>query len=168
MPTPKLVNARQGTSSSRHTAWEERAEQQRIQKDSILDALQRQYELQAESQAMKYPVYDPTIGLNIGFDFASYLPEEATALQIVYSIFGNGSIILEPQQIGPIATNIDQDNTLVCLMQSNKNIQHIPAISELQLIMELQAIDQNGSVFNIGWTFINLFDPLNRLKYGFE
>eukprot|EP01022_Parablepharisma_sp_SALTPOND_P032082 TRINITY_DN827_c0_g1_i1.p4 TRINITY_DN827_c0_g1~~TRINITY_DN827_c0_g1_i1.p4 ORF type:complete len:532 (+),score=76.56 TRINITY_DN827_c0_g1_i1:13227-14822(+) len=138
---------------------------ERLKKDSIVARLQKEHAAQAPDQS---PFYDPTVGFNLGFDFAYNLPPDVAKLQAVYGVFAKGIPIIELQQAGPIPAKMDRDNKASCMMSFNKNFKDVPAIPEAQLIVELQGIDRNGQQFNIGWTFLDLFDAANKLKFVFQ
>ncbi len=110
-------------------------------------------------------VYDPVAGFNMGFDFASGLLPDAAKLQAVYGIFANGVPVMDQQYMRPISTRIDPvDTRASCVMSFNKLIKDVPAMSDAQLIIELQGIGRTGPPFIAGWAFLNLFDAANKLK----
>lgn len=134
-------------------------------KEALLASLRKQYSAQAQDQAIISPVYDQTLGFNIGIDFAYNLPPELSKLQVVYGIFSPSMTIMEPLQAGPVPAKPEKNRpSSTCMMNYSKNVKFIPANPDLQMIIEVQGVDQNGAAFNIGWSFINLFDVINRLK----
>ena len=132
---------------------------------SLLASLHKQYAAQAQNQAIISPVYDQSIGFSIGIDFAFNLPQEVSKLQVVYGVFSPSTSLMEALQVGPITAKPDKNKPLsTCIMNYNKTIKFIPAVPDLQLILEVQGVDLDGSAFTIGWSFINLFDVISRLK----
>lgn len=134
-------------------------------KESLLAALRKQYAAQAQDHAIISPTYDITLGFNVGIDFACNLPPEVTRLQVVFAVFSAASTVVEALQAGPAAVKEDRSKPAgTCALNFSKNVKFVPPSSELQMVFELQGVDSNGSPFTLGWTFINLFDSLNRLK----
>lgn len=136
---------------------------EQAKRDTIVARLQQQYRELHKDKPNLPPTYNPSEGLTLSLDFVYNLPSDAAKLQIVYGIFANGITVLDLQQAGPTVTRLERDKAF-CLMSFSQVIKDIPQIQEAQMIMEVQGLDRNGQQFNIGWTFIDLFDAANKLK----
>jgi len=135
-----------------------------MKKEAIVNRLQKDYVAQYGESAVTSPWYDPSTGFNLGFDYALNLPPDVSKLQIVYGLFAAGVPVIDLQQAGPIMAKPDRDKAS-CTMSFNKNFKDIPATPDIQLIAQLQGFDRNNTMFDIGWTFVHLFDAANKLKY---
>ena len=112
--------------------------------------------------------YDPKQGFNVYWDYSLYMPKEYQNIQIVYAIYNNGVEVTEPRMV--MNTPAEEDDNFPDFNRVIFNVIHlvmnVGASPNVRMVIEVQTFHrQTGQTFNIGWTLVDLFDYVTRLKY---
>lgn len=130
------------------------------------------------------PIYSPTDGLHLLFDFVQALPSKASRIQIAYAFYADGVPVGPVQAVGPIITQAAAalDDTaragaasssaskataaatsnpapMQALLSTHKAIDG-DASTDVYLVVEVQRVTPEGEVRSIGWGACPLFREL--------
>ena len=113
--------------------------------------------------------YYPAKGLFMAWDLLTGIPQRYRKTQIAYGVYERGETRMDPRLVVPAANEEDSNNPLAlkCVFKDIHDIKKLPPQEEIIAVLEVQGINTYGKVSNNGWTVIEIFTGMKKVKEGY-